>query len=135
MCDHKNNILFVGDVLFRVGCGRIFEGTYEQMRTSLQKILNLSDSMKVYCGHEYTKSNLKFLEHIFNKNKILEKIKKEIFKDLKSKGRSIPFNLGEEKKCNPFLNQECEMASVFRQKNKYSNFDFFKFLRDKKDDF
>lgn len=135
LCDHKNNLLFVGDVLFRLGCGRIFDGTYEQMQTSLEKILNLSDEMTVYCGHEYTINNLKFLEYIFNKNKILEQIKKKIFDDINSKGMSIPFNLGEEKRCNPFLNQDCEMGSEFRRKNKYSNFDLFKFLREKKDNF
>ena len=46
--------------------------------------------------------------------------------DLNLYGRSIPFNLGEEKKYNPFLNQECEMGSEFRNKNKYSNFEFFR---------
>ena len=135
LCDYKNNILFVGDILFRLGCGRIFEGTYEQMHFSLQKIFNLPNEMTVYCGHEYTKNNLKFLEHIFDKNKILKQIKKEVFEDISSNGKSIPFNLGEEKRYNPFLNQECEIVSDFRQKNKYSNFDFFKFLREKKDDF
>lgn len=135
LCDHKNNFLFVGDVLFRLGCGRIFEGTYEQMQTSLQKILKLSDDMTVYCGHEYTKNNLKFLEYIFDKNKILEQVKKEIFEDMSSSGKSIPFNLGKEKEYNPFLNQECEIGSEFKKKNKYSNLDFFKLLREKKDDF
>ena len=135
LCDHKNNFLFVGDVLFRLGCGRIFEGTYEQMHTSLEIILNLSDEMTVYCGHEYTKNNLKFLEHIFDNNNILKQIKKKILQDINSNSRSVPFNLGEEKRYNPFLNQECEMVSEFKQNNKYSNLDFFKFLREKKDAF
>ena len=135
LCDHKNNFLFVGDVLFRLGCGRIFEGTLEQMQSSLQKILTFSDDMTVYCGHEYTINNLKFLENIFDKNKILEQIKKKIFEDINSNSKSIPFNLGEEKRCNPFLNQECEMSGEFKQKNKYSNLNFFKFLREKKDYF
>ena len=135
LCDHKNNLLFVGDVLFRLGCGRVFEGTFEQMQNSLQKLLSLSDEMLVYCGHEYTLNNLKFLEHIFNKNEILENTKKIISADLKTKGRSIPFYLGEEKKSNPFLNQKCEMASEFRIKNKYSDSEFFTYLRERKDKF
>ena len=135
LCDHNNNFLFVGDVLFRLGCGRVFEGTFEQMQNSLQKILDLSDEMTVYCGHEYTLSNLKFLEHIFNKNDILEHSKKQISEDLSASGRSIPFNLGEEKRCNPFLNQGCEMALEFRKKTKYSDSEFFKYLREKKDNF
>ena len=68
---------------------------------------------------QINKNNLKFLEQIFDKNMILEQVKKEIFKDISSNGKSIPFNLGEEKKYNPFLNQECEMGSEFKQKNKY----------------
>ena len=133
--DLKNNLLFVGDVLFRLGCGRVFEGTLEQMHSSLIKLLDLSDRMLVYCGHEYTLNNLKFLEHIFKKNKILESVKKDIINDLNSKTRSIPFYLGDEKKCNPFLNQNCEIALELRSKNNYSDFEFFKYLRQEKDSF
>ena len=135
LCDYNNNLLFVGDVLFRLGCGRIFEGTFEQMHNSLQNLLGLPNEMKVYCGHEYTINNLNFLEHVFKNNIILEETKNKILKDLNSKGRSIPFNLGEEKICNPFLNQECEMGSEFRKKNKYSNYELFRYLRERKDNF
>lgn len=135
LCDHENNLLFVGDVLFRLGCGRVFEGTLEQMQNSLLKLFNLSDGMLVYCGHEYTLNNLKFLEHIFKKNKILKSVKKTIITELNSKKRSIPFHLGDEKKCNPFLNQNCEMALELRSKNNYSDFEFFTYLREGKDSF
>ena len=135
LCDHKNNLLFVGDVIFRLGCGRVFEGTFEQMHNSLLKLLNLSDRMLVYCGHEYTLNNLKFLEHMFKKNKILESAKKNIISDLKSKTRSVPFHLGDEKKYNPFLNQNCEMAFELRNKNNYSDLEFFRYLREEKDGF
>ena len=135
LCDNENNLLFVGDVLFRLGCGRIFEGTFEQMHHSLQKLFSLPDEMKVFCGHEYTQNNLKFLEYIFKNNIILEKTKNKILKDLNSKGRSIPFNLGEEKKCNPFLNQECELGIEFKKRNNYSNSDFFRYLRERKDNY
>jgi hydroxyacylglutathione hydrolase len=128
-------LLFVGDVLFRLGCGRVFEGTLEQMHSSLIKLLDLSDRMLVYCGHEYTLNNLKFLEHIFKKNKILKSVKKTIITELNSKKRSIPFHLGDEKKCNPFLNQNCKMALKLRSKNNYSDFEFFKYLRQEKDIF
>ena len=135
LCDLKNNLLFVGDVLFRLGCGRVFEGTLEQMHSSLIKLLDLSDRMLVYCGHEYTLNNLKFLEHMFKKNKILESAKKSIISDLKSKTRSVPFHLGDEKKYNPFLNQNCEMAFELRNKNNYSDLEFFRYLREEKDSF
>ena len=135
LCDLKNNLLFVGDVLFRLGCGRVFEGTLEQMHNSLIKLLNLSDKMLVYCGHEYTLNNIKFLEYIFKKNKILENAKKNIISDLKLNKRSIPFHLGDEKKHNPFLNQSCKMALELRSENNYSDFEFFSYLRKEKDSF
>jgi len=135
LCDVKNNLLFVGDVLFRLGCGRVFEGTLEQMHNSLIKLLNLSDKMMVYCGHEYTLNNIKFLEYIFKKNKILESAKKNIISDLSLNKRSIPFHLGEEKKHNPFLNQNCEMALELRSEINYSDFEFFSYLRKEKDSF
>ena len=135
LCDLKNNLLFVGDLLFRLGCGRVFEGTLEQMHNSLAKLLNLSDKMLVYCGHEYTLNNVKFLEHIFKKNKILESAKKNIISDLSLNKRSIPFYLGDEKKYNPFLNQNCEMALELRSENNYSDFEFFRYLREEKDSF
>ncbi len=135
LCDNKNKLLFVGDVLFRLGCGRVFEGTIEQMHNSLNKILNLSDDMKVFCGHEYTLNNLKFLESIFIKNSILENTKIQILEDLKLKNKSIPFVLGEEKKSNPFLNPDCKMASKFKKNNNYSNLQLFRYLREKKDNF
>ncbi|MBD1147834.1 hydroxyacylglutathione hydrolase [Pelagibacterales bacterium SAG-MED31] len=135
LSDEENNLLFVGDVLFRLGCGRIFEGTFEQMQKSLEKLSNMPDKMLVYSGHEYTLNNLKFLEHIFSNNKILEHAKKEITSDLNLTGRSIPFVLGKEKKCNPFLNQKCEMAAEFRNTNKYTDHEFFSYLRVEKDSF
>jgi hydroxyacylglutathione hydrolase len=135
LCDTKNKLLFVGDVLFRLGCGRVFEGTIEQMHNSLNKLLNLSDDMTVYCGHEYTLNNLKFLEHLFVHNDILENTKKQILRDLKLKNKSIPFILGDEKRSNPFLNPECEMASKIKKNNNYSNLEFFRYLREKKDNF
>ena len=135
LCDTKNKLLFVGDVLFRLGCGRVFEGTIEQMHNSLNKLLNLSDDMTVYCGHEYTLNNLKFLEHLFVQNDILENTKKQILRDLKLKNKSIPFILGDEKRSNPFLNPECEMASEFKKNNNYSNLEFFRYLREKKNNF
>jgi hydroxyacylglutathione hydrolase len=133
--DKYNKLLFVGDTLFRLGCGRIFEGSFEQMQKSLDKIFNLSDELMVYCGHEYTKNNLKFLESIFVNNLILNSAKKHILNDLNSTGRSIPFKLRSEKKCNPFLNQNCETVTEFRKNKKYSNLEFFRYLREKKDNF
>ena len=57
---HKDKFVFTGDTLFSLGCGRIFEGTYQEMFNSLDKIKNLPKDTKVYCGHEYTLQNSKF---------------------------------------------------------------------------
>ena len=135
LCDFKNKLLFVGDVLFRLGCGRVFEGTLDQMHDSLNKILNLSDDMKVYCGHEYTLNNLMFLEDIFRENIDLENVKKQILQDLETTNRTIPFVLGDEKKINPFLNPNCEMSFKFKKDNNLSNLELFRYLREKKDNF
>ena len=135
LCDFKNKLLFVGDVLFRLGCGRVFEGTLDQMYDSLNKILNLPDDMKVYCGHEYTLNNLMFLEDIFRENIDLEKVKKQILQDLETNNRTIPFVLGDEKKVNPFLNPNCEMSFKFKKNNNFSNLELFRYLREKKDNF
>ena len=61
-------VLFSGDTLFRLGCGRIFEGTFEQMKNSLDKILNLPDDILVYCIYEYTMSNANFCKSIVYNN-------------------------------------------------------------------
>ena len=135
LCDFKNKLLFVGDVLFPLGCGRVFEGTLDQLHDSLNNILNLSDDMKVYCGHEYTLNNLMFLEDIFRENIDLEKVKKQILHDLETKNRTIPFVLGDEKKVNPFLNPNCEMSFKFKKNNNFSNLELFRYLREKKDNF
>ena len=135
LCDHKNKFLFVGDVLFRLGCGRVFEGTIEQMYKSINKLLNFSDDMEVFCGHEYTLNNLRFLENFFKNNIILDNAKAKILNDLETQRRTVPFLLGDEKKSNPFLNPNCQMSSEFKRDNGFSNLQFFRYLRERKDNF
>ena len=59
----EDSIVFVGDTLFSLGCGRVFEGTMEQMHASLQKLAALPDETSIYCGHEYTQANARFCAH------------------------------------------------------------------------
>ena len=61
---YNNAILFSGDTLFSAGCGKVFEGTYEQMYNSLSKLSQLTDETKIYCGHEYTLNNLQFAKKV-----------------------------------------------------------------------
>ena len=117
----KEKKIFTGDTLFSLGCGKIFEGTYEQMFNSLKKIKQLPNDTEIYCGHEYTlrnsnfciandSNNLKLKEKIF---KIKEKIKKNL--------PTIPTILADEMECNIFL--------------KAKDVETFSKLRDLKDNF
>ena len=95
--------IFTGDTLFSLGCGRIFEGTYEQMFNSLNKIKKLPEDTKIYCGHEYTLQNSNFCIANDSKNfKLKNKILK--IKDKLNKGiPTVPTTLIEEIECNIFL--------------------------------
>ena len=97
------NNLFCGDTLFTAGCGRLFEGTPEHMHASLKKLMALPDNTKVYCGHEYTESNLRFAMSVEAKNpKLVSRF--ERVQGLRARGAStVPSTLEEEKQTNPFL--------------------------------
>ena len=133
--NQENNILFSGDTLFRLGCGRVFEGTYEQMFISLQKIYALDNKTIVYCGHEYTNANLNFLLSNFPQNENLLAEKKKIDQQLIKTGSSIPFNLGKEKQLNPFLAPDSDHFVELKIKNNSSAFKVFSHLRDLKNNF
>ncbi len=97
------NNLFCGDTLFTAGCGRLFEGTPEQMHGSLKKLMALPDNTKVYCGHEYTESNLRFAMTVEGKNPKLA-ARFERVQGLRARGTStVPSTMEEEKLTNPFL--------------------------------
>ena len=97
------NNLFCGDTLFTAGCGRLFEGTPEQMHSSLIKLMSLPDNTQVYCGHEYTESNLRFAMTMEGNNpKVAARY--ERVQGLRARGTStVPSTMEEEKLTNPFL--------------------------------
>lgn len=96
-------MLFCGDALFALGCGRLFEGTPEQMWTSLTKLRELPDETAVYCAHEYTQSNARFAVTVEPQNEALMARSKEI-DDLRAAGKpTVPSTIGLEKATNPFL--------------------------------
>ena len=131
----KNNLLFSGDTLFRLGCGRIFEGTKTEMYNSLRKINALDNHTNVYCGHEYTLTNLNFLLSIFPTNKNLITEKEKINKQIKEFGSSVPFNLGSEKLVNPFLSPDSQLFTEFRNEKNFNTYELFSHLRDLKNGF
>ena len=94
---------FVGDTLFVLGCGRLFEGTPQQMWTSLQKLMALPDETVVYCAHEYTQANAAFALSVEPGNEALVARAKEI-DDLRAQGLpTVPTTIGRERETNPFL--------------------------------
>jgi len=109
--------LFCGDTLFACGCGRLFEGTAEQMFASLSKLAALPDDTKVYCGHEYTLANIGFAKAVEPGNEALER--REVRdRGLREAGRpTLPSTLGDEKATNPFL--RCREPAVIESANKY----------------
>jgi len=105
ICFHFFNekLLFSGDTLFSLGCGRIFEGTYEQMFNSLNKMKSLPGETKVYCGHEYTLNNSKFCIKYDPLNLTLKQKVEDIKKKIKDGLPTIPSTIKEELECNIFL--------------------------------
>ncbi len=99
----SENIAFVGDTLFPLGCGRIFDSTAEYLYTSLQRFSALPDEMQLYCGHEYTIGNLEFALSLEPGNKALQK-RELIIRELVSQNRTtVPTTVRQEKETNPFL--------------------------------
>ena len=94
---------FVGDTLFAIGCGRLFEGTPAQMWSSLAKILRWPDATRLYCGHEYTQANARFALSVEPENEALVERAAEVTR-LRELGRpTIPTTLAAERATNPFL--------------------------------
>ena len=83
-------VIFSGDTLFSLGCGRIFEGSFEQMFSSIEKIKNLPSDTLIYCGHEYTEKNGEFAISIDDQNKILKEKIKNVASKIKQGLPSIP---------------------------------------------
>ncbi len=98
-----DKILFTGDTLFSLGCGRMFEGTKEVMWQSMQKIMALPDETQIYCGHEYTLSNAEFALEIEPGNRALQKRAEEVRQLCREGRHTLPVSLALEKATNPFL--------------------------------
>ena len=132
---NEEKVAFTGDTLFSLGCGRVFEGTHEEMFNSLNKIKNLPHETKIYCGHEYTKSNLNFCLRYDSKNTYLKEKEIDILKKLKSNQPTIPSILGNEIKTNIFLRcNDPEIKHAIGLKDS-SEMEVFSKLRDLKDSF
>ncbi len=98
-----DKLAFVGDTLFSIGCGRVIEGTPEMMWESLLKLRGLPDDTRLYCGHEYTRANIRFAKMIEPANAALRAREQEVDKLIAADKPTIPSTIGEEKAANPFL--------------------------------
>ncbi|CAL1329317.1 hydroxyacylglutathione hydrolase [Candidatus Providencia siddallii] len=125
--------LFSGDVLFSGGCGRVVDGTYEQLFNSIKKITLLPNDTIICYAHEYTLNNLKFAKYIWPENKIISKYQKKIIKKILNK-KNIFTTLKIEKKINIFLqcnNLKLQKKLQIKNPSEKSIFSFLRKLKDK----
>ncbi|MBO8222451.1 hydroxyacylglutathione hydrolase [Prochlorococcus marinus str. XMU1401] len=114
----EDPVLFIGDTLFSGGCGRIFEGTYQQMYSSLERIKSLPKNTLIYCAHEYTKENILWALNLKPKDQDIKNKLSEVEKKLSLNELTIPFLLDEEMKINLFLRAKNLEEFTFLRANK-----------------
>lgn len=130
----EQEIVFTGDTLFSMGCGRLFEGTPEMMWNSLNKLKNLPDNTSVYCGHEYTLNNAKFINSINTNKDIADKIEK-LEALSKTNTPSIPTTILEEKNLNIFFQADNQTIKNKLHLSEKTDTEVFGHLRELKDNF
>ena len=136
--NNGNPILFCGDTLFAGGCGRVFEGTFEQMYDSLSILKKLPLNTKVYSGHEYTESNLKFANSVEPLNQKLISRYNEVIENRKRGLPTLPTTIELELETNPFFRvDQNEIQKLISDKfnTPRNNKDIFTAIRQWKDNF
>ena len=99
----NEGMIFVGDTMFAMGCGRLFEGTAEQMYANMQRIAALPDDVRIYCGHEYTLANARFAAHVDPDNADVARRLEQV-SALRDAGEiTLPTTVAEERATNPFV--------------------------------
>ena len=131
----NEKVLFSGDTLFSLGCGKIFEGTHKDTFNSLNKLKSLSPDTKIYCGHEYTKKNYDFCIKCDPENSFLKEKAKLINSKLKDNLPTVPSNLTDELKTNVFLRCNDKGLKQTLNLKDCSDQEIFTKLRDLKDTF
>jgi len=131
----KEKVVFTGDILFSMGCGRVFEGTNKQMFNSLNKLKNLPNETKIYCGHEYTKMNSEFCIKFDTQNSLLKDKLKIIDEKIRKNLPTIPTTIADEKETNIFLRCDDQELKKALNMAHSSDEDIFSKLRGLKDNF
>jgi len=133
ICGEK--VVFTGDMLFSLGCGRIFEGDAEMMWHSLDMLRHLPEDTLMYCGHEYTLNNGEFALTVEPGNEDLRRRVEEVRELLRAGKPTIPVSIGLEKKTNPFLRPESPEIRENVNMKGVENWRVFAALRERKDRF
>lgn len=128
-------IVFTGDTLFALGCGRVFEGSFAMMWDSLEKLLALPDDTIIYCSHEYTKANADFAITIDPDNATLAKRHTQIIEQRNNGIATVPTMMSVEKATNPFLRPDDPAIRAHLNMATHSNADVFAEIRRRKDVF
>jgi len=131
-------VLFCGDTLFAAGCGRLFEGSPEQMYTSLKKIKHLPAATRVYCAHEYTQSNLRFAQAVEPDNLALKQRAQSAEQTRAKHQPTVPSTLALELETNPFLRADqapVRAAALRRDPQSGNEIEIFASIRRWKDQF
>ncbi len=119
---HADKVAFAGDTLFSIGCGRVIEGTMDQMWSSLKKLRDLPGDTMVYCGHEYTLANIKFAQSIEPANKALAARAAQAEKQVAAGRHTVPTSIDEEKAANVFLRADvADVAAAVGMAGKPAN--------------
>ena len=132
---HMDGHAFVGDSLFVLGCGRVFEGTMAQMWDSLQKLNKLPDGTQIYCAHEYSAANAAFAVTIDPNNQALHKRVAEITALRASDKPTVPTEIALERATNPFLRATDEVVQAHLNMAGAEPADVFAEIRQRKDNF
>ena len=132
--DEPDRVVFTGDTLFIAGCGRFFEGSAEQMDQNLNVTLgSLPAETRVYCGHEYTVTNLKFALSVEPQNTDIKTKLDWAQKKVTKREPTVPSTIGEEKKINPFM--RLRIAQVKKYANETDELEVMTILRQRKNEF
>ena len=99
----NERMIFVGDTMFAMGCGRLFEGTAEQMYSNMQRIADLPGDVRIYCGHEYTLANARFAAHVEPENEEVARRLKQVSAVREAGQITLPTTVAEERATNPFV--------------------------------
>ena len=118
-CGGQGHVLFCGDTLFAGGCGRLFEGSAEQMWSSLQQLATLPADTAVYCTHEYTLANFVFARHVRPDDPHIASRYNEVRALREAQQITLPSSIGLERKTNPFL--LCADAQAFAQMRRHKD--------------